>query len=106
MRVELIEMGYAVEERKDDRIGADGRFDSRDRAIEVVGLAGEQHKIPVAVAHLGHELRVHGEAAVLALDHDAAARDLSGASRTHQERDLRTRFDQAGAEIAADATGT
>jgi hypothetical protein len=64
-RDQPVDVGEPVEEREHVRRRTHRGADRRDRGIEVVGLAGEQHEVVLGPqVGLPHELRGHGEVAV------------------------------------------
>ncbi|MNN06040.1 hypothetical protein D3C81_1188190 [compost metagenome] len=104
-------MTQAIEDRQHRGVGADGRGNRVDGAVQVVGLAAEDHQIErTRVRELrqcigsdvgDRERRITQRTA----DHQAIAIQLRGAVGPHQERHIDTGLRQATTEITAGATG-
>src|SRR3954453_14231693 len=102
--VEDVEMLHAVEHRDDRGIRPDCCRERLDGVVEVEGLAAEQHDVELVLDRVGLNGRriFQGHVAVRALDDEAGARELAGASWPDQEGDVATGLQQPATKIAAD----
>ena len=104
---EGIEVLHAVQERQNGRSRTDGFGEGRHRAVEIVGLAAEQHEVERVLEPIFRDRRRRRqvEVADAALDRQAVLRQRRRAARTDEKRDVPARLQQPPAEIAADCPG-
>jgi hypothetical protein len=105
--IQHIDMGNAVQERQHVAGRRHGRRDRRHRGIEIIGLAGQEHR----VIHRRHLRRDHRLCCYLriperALDPQPLFGETLAPSFTDQKPDISPALREAAAEIPASAAGT
>jgi hypothetical protein len=105
--IQHIDMGNAVQERQHVAGRRHGRRDRRHRGIEIIGFAGQEHR----VIHRRHLRRDHRLCCYLriperALDPQPLFGETLAPSFTDQKRDISPALREAAAEIPASAAGT
>jgi len=107
MPVQRVEMAHAVQQREDRGLRPDRRREALDRAVEVIGLAAQEHEVVGRREILGlHEDRVGDvDVPVWAADHQPGLPELRGAPGPDQEGYVTAGFGQPSPKIAANRTG-
>ena len=106
-RLQRIEMTDAVQQRQNRRVRSDCRREGGHRAVEVVGLAREQHQVECLGELVCEDQRRRRQVGVTqpAADRKAGPRQLRRAPRAHEKGHFATDFEQPAAEIPADRPG-
>ena len=100
-------MGNAVQERQNIAVRRHGWRDGRDRSIEIICLAGQDHRvIDRRDLRCDHSLHCQLGVPERALDPQPLLGENLAPSVTDQKRDVGSALGEAPAEIAAGAAGS